>query len=174
MTTRFHRIGTDARPPPLRLALSAALALAVWYLPALAVRQRTLPGPVAARVIEVLDGDTLLVEARIWLDQWVTTRVRLAGVDAPELHGACAAERAAAVAARAFLGARLAQGGTAGGTVSLRDIRYGKYAGRILARVSTAGGEDLSAALVAAGHARPYRGRRRKGWCDAPTVQRRQ
>ena len=64
----------------IRIGVAAALAVAVWCLPAAAVRQ-DIPGPILARVIEVIDGDTILVEARIWLDQVVTTRVRLAGVE---------------------------------------------------------------------------------------------
>jgi len=53
-----------------------------------------LPGPVLARVMTILDGDTLEVQARIWLGQAVTTRVRLDGIDAPELIGKCGAEGA--------------------------------------------------------------------------------
>ncbi len=119
-------------------------------------------GPVSARVLRVIDGDTILVRARIWIGQDVETRVRLAGVDTPELHGACARERRLAKAARDFVAAALA-----GGPVRLRDIRRGKYGGRVLARVFTAEGEDLGALLVAAGLARAYRGGRRGGWCDA-------
>ena len=48
----------------------------------------------------------------------------------------------------------------------LRDIRYGKYAGRVLARVEIAGGEDLGRGLMAAGLARPYAGRARTSWCE--------
>ena len=125
-----------------------------------------LAGPVPAQVIAVIDGDTLEVRARIWLGQELSTRVRLAGIDAPELKGKCARERSLAAQARAYLRARLAprEGGPA--QVWLRNIRYGKYAGRVLARVETAGGEDLSRGLLAAGLARPYAGRARAAWCE--------
>ncbi len=146
-----------------RIGVAVALAVGVWWLPAAAVRQ-DLPGPILARVIEVIDGDTILVEARIWLGQVVTTRVRLDGVDAPEMNGACDLERAAARAARAFLGDRIAADPD-GARVVLHRVRWGKYAGRVLARVSTPDGADLAAALLAAGHARPYAGGRRPGWC---------
>jgi micrococcal nuclease len=63
----------------------------------------TLPGPVPARLVEVIDGDTLRVRARIWLGQEIETAVRLAGVNAPELAGKCDAERRLARAARASL-----------------------------------------------------------------------
>ncbi len=141
--------------------------MVVWWLPASAVK-RSLSGPIPGRVLQVIDGDTLLIEARIWLDQVVTTRVRLDGVDAPELAGRCAAERTAAAAAKAYLGERIAEGGDdgpAGSQVVLHQVRWGKYAGRVLARVTTVAGADLAAALLAAGHARPYTGGRRSAWC---------
>ena len=147
--------------------VSATLAAAVCGAMAPAATP-SLSGPIPARVIEVVDGDTLVVEARIWIDHVVTTRVRLSGVDAPELNGACPAERVAARAARDYLGARLADGapdGPLGAEVVLHEVRWGKYAGRVLARVTTAAGTDLAAALLSAGHARPYAGGRRAGWC---------
>ena len=119
-----------------------------------------LPGPLPARVIAVVDGDTLEVSARIWLGQAVRVRVRLAGIDAPELSGNCAAERRAAGRAKAFLAAAVADG-----EVRLRQIRYGKYAGRVLARISVAGGRDLGQALLARGLARAYDGGKRPAWC---------
>jgi endonuclease YncB( thermonuclease family) len=109
----------------------------------------------------VRDGDTLEVKARIWLGQVISTKVRLAGVDTPELRGRCHREERMAEAARDFVTRKLSDR-----RVTLRDIRYGKYAGRVLARVITARGEDLGKALIAAGLARPYRGRRRGSWCE--------
>ncbi len=146
-----------------RIGFASVLAVVAWCLPAAAVRQ-DIPGPIRARVVEVIDGDTILVEARIWLDQVVTTRVRLLGVDAPELNGACELERVAARAARDFLGDRIAADPDGTGVV-LHRVRWGKYAGRVLARVTTPAGTDLAAALLAAGHARPYAGGRRPAWC---------
>jgi endonuclease YncB( thermonuclease family) len=122
-------------------------------------------------VVSVLDGDTLEVRVHIWLGQELRTRVRLAGIDAPELKGKCTRERDLARRARAYLLARLdpvdAGAGAGGGAVRLREVRYGKYAGRVLARVETLDGTDLGQELVAAGLARPYDGRRRASWCEA-------
>ena len=163
----------DACPAPgWRLAWRAAagaMALAAgvlaWPLSeAGAGAQDRLAGPVPAQVLSVIDGDTIEVRAVIWLGQVVSTRVRLAGIDAPELRGKCARERALAERARAYLLARLEGGERA--QVRLRDIRYGKYAGRVLARVETAAGEDLGRGLMAAGLARPYAGRARASWCE--------
>ena len=47
----------------------------------------------------------------------------------------------------------------------LREVRYGKFAGRVIARVETLDGADLGQGLIAAGLARPYDGRRRISWC---------
>lgn len=145
------------------VAGAAVLALVLVLAPAwLAPAREILAGPIRADVVRVHDGDTLVVRARIWLGQVVSTKVRLAGIDAPELRGRCARERRMARAARSFVVRKLAAG-----NVTLRDIRFGKYAGRVLARVITAEGEDLGRALVAAGLARPYRGGRRGGWCQS-------
>ncbi len=139
----------------------AGLVLSV----AAAKAEAPLAGPVPARVVSVIDGDTIVVLARIWLGQEVRTRVRLAGVDAPELRGKCARERELAQAARRFLAVRLATVHGEAVEIRLRDIRYGKFAGRVLARVEAPGGEDLGDGLVAAGLARPYSGRGRAPWC---------
>ena len=126
-----------------------------------------LAGPLPAQVVSVLDGDTLEVRVHIWLGQDIQTRVRLAGIDAPELKGKCARERVLAQRARAYLKAQLDPGDAGTASVRLREVRYGKYAGRVLARVETLDGTDLGQALVTAGLARPYDGRRRASWCEA-------
>ena len=120
------------------------------------------PGPVPARVVAVIDGDTITVRARIWLGQDVETRVHVAGVDAPELRGACPRERALAVAARDFLVAAVGDA-----AVTLTDIRYDKFGGRVLARVENAEGDSLSTLLVSAGLGRVYGGGKRASWCAA-------
>lgn len=156
---------------PRHLALLATvglLGLAVGGPDRPGVAEQTLEGPVPARVIAVLDGDTIEVRARIWLGQEVTTRVRLAGVDAPELSGRCAQERTLAERARDLVRSRIEAAAGAAGHVLLRDVRYGKYAGRVLARVETAAGEDLGGMLIGAGLARPYAGQARASWCVGP------
>jgi endonuclease YncB( thermonuclease family) len=145
----------------LRAPLLAVLALLLAPLPARAAAE-VLAGPLSARVLAVLDGDTLEVAAQVWLGQEVRTKVRLDGIDTPELRGKCAAESAAAVRARAFLAGAVGEG-----RVVLRDVRYGKYAGRVLARVMAADGRDLGQALIAERLARPYGGGRRETWCAA-------
>ena len=115
---------------------------------------------VAALVTAVIDGDTLAVAARAWPGIEAVGPVRLLGIDAPELHGRCEAETAAAEAAREAVRA-LAPPGT---LVVLSEIGRDKY-GRTLARVRLADGRDLGATLLAQGHGRPYAGGKREGWC---------
>lgn len=146
------------------VARVGALA-AVWLLVGGADRggrADVVPGPVPARVIEVVDGDTIAVRARIWIGQDVETRVRLAGVDAPEINGRCGRERALAAHARAFVVEAIG-----GDAVKLSDVHYGKYAGRVVANVETAAGDDLGVLLIAAGLGRPYHGGARESWCDS-------
>ena len=126
-----------------------------------AIAAEMLPGPVAAQVLRVLDGDTIAVRVRIWPGHQVETLVRLKGIDAPELKARCKRERVLAHGALQFLEAHAGEG-----SIWLTDIHLGKYAGRVLARVTMATGADLSAELMAAGFARAYTGGRRASWCD--------
>ena len=157
------RGGPEPRPRRGRggwLLLAAGIAAAVAGGHALFASEE-LPGPIRAEVVEVIDGDTLMVQARIWLGQDVEIKVRLSGVDTPELRGRCEAERAMARRARDLVAASID-----GKPVSLSAVRYGKFAGRVLARVQTAAGQDLSEALISAGLGRAYAGRKRHQWCD--------
>lgn len=140
---------------PKLLAAGALAAVGVAIVP------DTLPGPIPARVIRVVDGDTVEVEAQIWLGQTVQTAVRLRGVDTPELRGKCADERVKAQAARDLLAARV------GPQVMLLDVGFDKYGGRVVARLHSLRGQDMAAELVKAGLARPYDGGGRTPWCPA-------
>jgi endonuclease YncB( thermonuclease family) len=120
-------------------------------------------GPLAATydavVTAVIDGDTIEARVQVWFGQEIVTRVRLAGIDAPELRGACGAERHRAIAARDRLIELVA-----GRRVSLRQVSADKYFGRVVAEVVTDSGE-IGEMLRREGHAAPYGGRRRPSWC---------
>ena len=109
-----------------------------------------------AEVVRVLDGDTFEARVRIWPGMDVTTRVRLRGIDAPELHARCDDERVKALAARDAL---------AEGSVGISRIGQDKYGGRVDADVSTARTPNVSEALFDGGYARRYSGGRRASWC---------
>jgi endonuclease YncB( thermonuclease family) len=113
-------------------------------------------------VLRTIDGDTF--EARVLLAPGLepTTRVRLRGIDAPELKAACAQEQQMAEAAGAALRGVLGEGG-----VTIYHIGPGKYNGRVVADVATRRTDNVSVALLAAGHARGYRGGHRNSWCPS-------
>ena len=151
------------RPALFGMGAFSFLLVALLSLPAppLLLAEEVVAGPVPAEVMEVTDGDTLKVRAAIWLSQNLEIMVRLEGVDAPEKNGACAKERALALRAKAFVESRIGSGG-----VILHNIHYGKYARRVLARVTTASGEDLSRLLIESGLGRSYAGEARRSWCS--------
>lgn len=134
----------------------------VFYLflslfPATLIAKPYLEGPVEARIERIVDGDTIEVTATIWLDTEIRTKVRLAAVDTPELNSKCAMERRLGKEAKDFVERFFTTR-----RLILRDIHYGKYAGRIVARVETVGGRDLGAALLSAGMGKTYG---RSNWC---------
>lgn len=156
---------------PLACAALAGLTIGVGATLALVERDAELavaaspseraPGPagLTASALSVIDGDTLEARVSVFPGQEIVTRVRLAGVDAPERRGRCADERDAAEKATRALGAMVE-----GRRLTLTEIRGDKYFGRVVARVATERG-DLADALVAGGYGRPYDGGRREGWC---------
>jgi len=97
-----------------------------------------------------VDGDTLRCGAE---------RVRIVGLDAPEMQGRCARERRLAVAARDRL-----QVLVRGGAEIRRQPRPDRY-GRTLAVVRDRDGRDVAAVLIAEGLARPHGRGRRASWC---------
>lgn len=111
-------------------------------------------------VLRTIDGDTF--EARVHLGDGIepTTRVRLRGIDAPERKAACAQELEMAEAATRALRTLLGEGG-----VTIAHIGPDKYAGRVVAEVTTRRTGNVSAALLASGHVRSYGGGHRDGWC---------
>jgi len=112
------------------------------------------------QVLRVIDGDTFEARVRIWPGMDVTTKVRLRGIDAPEMHARCGDERARALAARDALAQVLNEG-----AVGIAQVGQDKYGGRVDADVSTAATADVSAVMLSRGLARRYSGGRRTSWC---------
>jgi endonuclease YncB( thermonuclease family) len=106
------------------------------------------PGPLQA--CRAVDGDTIHCGEQ---------RVRVLGLDAPELRGRCEAERRLAQAATARLSSLLEAG------VHLETAGQDRF-GRALAVVRDPRGEDVAEVLIREGLARAYDGRGpREGWC---------
>ena len=144
-----------------RFGFSLFFLLVLIGVPLQGWAAQTLPGPLSFEVLQVIDGDTFRARVPIWLDQTVTVKIRLSGVDTPEMKGKCPAETARAKLARDFAVTWLQQD-----DLRLVNVRYGTYAGRVLATAQTAEGVTLSQALLQAELAQPYRGRRAQ-WCGA-------
>ena len=111
-----------------------------------------------ARVVRVIDGDTLDVDIDLGLKAWLRdVRIRLAGIDTPELHGP---DSEKAKEARDFLDHEVG-----GGNVTLRTRKpdpADKY-GRWLAEVIPAGQtRSVNERLVEAGLAKRYDGGKRQ------------
>lgn len=108
----------------------------------------------AATIERVVDADTLDVAIDLGFDVAIRQRLRLDGVDAPELR------TAAGKVAREWVVELVKQ--AAGKCVAVtRKDRQEKY-GRYLAAVTLAGNDKtLTELLLAAGHGTPYSGGKR-------------
>jgi micrococcal nuclease len=123
------------------------LPLAIMLLAGAAYAQ---PQRAPAGQVQVIDGDTIRLGAET---------IRLPGLDAPELHGRCAAEITLAIRASERLRALVARG------VEIDRHGQDRYR-RTLATVRTSQGRDVAMILIQEGLARPYNGRgQRQGWC---------
>ena len=125
-----------------------------------AVAAKSFTGPVEAKVLRVIDGDTFVAEAQIWPGHSIRTSVRIRGIDAPEMRSRCEAEKKAARRSRAVL-ARL----IGDGPVTISAIGGAKYYGRVLADVADARGRPVAAHMLGLGMARPYEGGKREAFC---------
>ena len=128
-----------------------------FVLPALLALAIAGPAAAAER-LRVTDGDTVRLGEE---------RIRIIGLDAPELRGQCRAERRLAERARD----RLAELVDTDDIEIIRSARPDKYR-RTLA-IIRADGQDVARVLIQEGLARVYNGERRNGWCGYPVPRKR-
>jgi endonuclease YncB( thermonuclease family) len=153
--------GVGLGPHLRRPAEAPVLELPAPVRPTEPLRPGAALGPVyPADLVRVVDGDTFEARVHVWPGLEVTTRVRLRGIDAPELRGRCPQEQRQAEQARDALAKVLS-----GRDIRVTAVVLDKYGGRVLASVSARDAPDVSAALLTAGQARAYGGGRREGWC---------
>ena len=137
-------------------------AFATLFLVTSPLAAAELPGPVEARVVRVVDGDTFEADALVWPGHMVRVKVRIRGIDAPELRARCASEKQAALAAQETLtGLLLGEG------IQVRNVGADKYFGRVVADVETGDGSDVATRLLAMNVARPYDGGKRVPSCPS-------
>jgi micrococcal nuclease len=143
-----------------------ALIFFVALSPALADAETLL----VKKITSVYDGDTFRAEiantsdtfrAEIanTSDTFSPIAVRVRGIDAPEIRGACETEKRAAIDSRESLKKKL----YAAKKIELVNVGRDKYF-RLLADVR-ADNLDLGSYPILGGHARRYTGGKRKGWC---------
>lgn len=106
-----------------------------------------------ARLIRVVDGDTVDLEVDLGFHLCARLRFRLEGINAPEMHGA---ESASGADARSFLVSRL----THTDSITVQSTKTGKF-GRWLGRLFV-DGADINQEMIESGHARPYDGGKRR------------
>lgn len=114
-----------------------------------------------ATVVNVRDGDTVTVRVESPETPALLRKlgVRFRGCDAPELRDKRPRMAALAREAKACTSGLLAPGDV----VTLRDVRWDKYGGRVVATVVVRG-RDVCAELISHGLARPYDGHGARPW----------
>ncbi len=124
------------------------LLLAICQVPPLAESPK--PALTArAVVVEVTDADTVVLDATIWHDLTHRVRLRIKGLDAPELNTASGKK------AHAWAKANL----PVGSAVTIISGGYDKYGGRDLGDIKYDSGDLYSNAIVKFGHAKKWDGK---------------
>ena len=148
---------------PLPTAVLTALLLAAPSYASESGKRIEIAGPVAAEIIRIIDGDTILVAAKPWPQQTMEVYVRLRGIDAPELKSACSATRDAGRQARAALASLTSDQGE----IQLTHISGDKYFGRVVADISFPDGRNPAQEMLSAGYVSPYDGGRKAKDCSS-------
>jgi len=112
-----------------------------------------------SRIIKVIDGDTFRVDINELPDIiGKNIRIRILGIDAPEINGKCAFEKELAIKARDFVQMLLDNADS----VVLKNLDRGNFF-RLLAEVIV-DGKNLGELLVAKDLAVRYQGKK-SSWC---------
>ena len=126
------------------LALALVVVLVTLAAPSFAAEEF---GPVHGRILRIVDGDTVEVDAELWPNIHYRGLVRLDGINTAENTAKASCEREAAQAASKSLA------GFVGREVVIDHVRSDKYSGRVLGSISVDGtispGADCSRARKA-------------------------
>mgnify|MGYP001162381144 FL=1 len=104
-----------------------------------------------AKLVRVVDGDTVDALIDLGFDVWVKKRIRLHGIDAPESRTRDSEEKIRGLAAKARLQELL---GASEGAFKLHSHGVGKY-GRCLGTLFI-NGTNVNERLITEGHAQEY------------------
>jgi len=114
-----------------------------------------------SKVISVYDGDTIRVNIDSFPDIiGKNIRIRIKGIDAPEIKGKCQKEIDLAILARDYLRNFINQSSQ----IELRNIERGKYF-RIVGELYI-DGENISRVLIEEGLAYEYHRGKKRDWCN--------
>lgn len=116
-------------------------------------------GPYQASLVTVKDGDTVVLDLYVWPGQTNQISVRELGIDTPEKRTRNLCEKELGYKATNFT-----IGFLANKHITVENVEYGKYAGRVLGNIY-ADGESLSEALLSEGLAVKYDGGKKSEWC---------
>lgn len=148
------------------LIITAALTSAAAPLSANTVSATTVSdGRYDWPVLGAIDGDTLKVHLPGLPMELQPVKVRVRGIDTPEIRGKCDREKQAASKATALTRFLINQAKARKKPIVFSEIGWDKYGGRLDAIV-TIDGQSLGTTLISAGLARAYDGGKRLGWCD--------
>ena len=113
-----------------------------------------------SKVFSIYDGDTLRVNIDSFPDiVGKNIRIRIKGIDAPEIKGKCQTEIDLAIMARDYLRNAINQSSQ----IELRNIERGKYF-RIVGELYI-DGENISKGLIKEKLAYIYHGGKKRSWC---------
>ena len=113
-----------------------------------------------SRIIKVIDGDTFRADINELPDIiGKNIRIRILGINAPEINGKCAFEKELAIKARDFVQILLDNADL----VVLKNLNRGNFF-RLLAEVIV-DGKNLGELLVANDLAVRYQGKKKSSWC---------
>ena len=149
------------------LSLIIAILLILPAQKSHAETSKSMTGPIKAKVIRIIDGDTIQVEAMIWPGQYIKTYIRINGIDTPEHKGKCEKEKILAKKATLLLKNTIPDAQP----ILLYNVKNGKFAGRVVADIKTINGISIAKTMLDEGVARPYDGKKkRQPWCGKSDV----
>lgn len=118
-------------------------------------------GPYKAAYVKNYDGDTMTMQVATWHNQVTLAKLRLYGVDTPEIKGGCAESKLLAKSAKKFTMEALKKAKT----IKILVVAVDNF-GRYVSRVVIDDDKELSMMLLDAGLARPYKNLKKKpNWC---------
>jgi micrococcal nuclease len=113
-----------------------------------------------AKVLRVVDGDTVDVMLELGFNVSLKERVRLYGINAPESRTRDKSEKVKGLAAKDFV-VEWTEDRADDIVIVTRIDKRGKY-GRVLGTIMTESGENLNELMIKEGHAVEYLGGKRK------------